>query len=841
MSTHIMSILDQGCFADISRPSRYVGGEINAVRKDPSQTEVSIALAFPDVYEVGMSHLGLKILYHILNALEWLAAERVYCPWMDMEAELRRLKIPLTTLESERPLRDFDLVGFSLQHELSYTNVLNMLDLSGIPLLARDRSDNDPLVIAGGPACFNPEPVADFFDLMVVGDGESVALKICHAVREAKQSRKRSKKDLLHDLRHVRGIYIPSFFEIRYGSHGWVEEIVPVHADYREVKKAILPDLDAYPFPERQIVPFTELVHDRVSIEITRGCTRGCRFCQAGMIYRPVRERSLGSIMEKAENALNLTGYEDLSLLSLSSGDYSCIGPLLTHLMDRLSPKNIGVSLPSLRVDSLDPEMMEQIKRVRKTGFTLAPEAGNDRLRRIINKGLTQKDILETSQAVYRAGWTLIKLYFMIGLPYEEERDLLDIIDLSKQITRLAGRKGKKANLNVSISTFVPKAHTPFMWTPQVPLEESRRRIHRIQEGLQRSRIRVKWNQPELSWLEGIFSRGDRRLGPAVMEAWRLGAKFDAWGEHFKKDVWEEAFARCGVDPDLYLYREREMKETLPWEHIQSGVTKAFLGKEWIKAGEADLTRDCRHRCLECGVCDHQDIDPVLHPCPGKGFDPAPGMARPSPESATRCRITYRKLKSARHLSHLELVRVLVRAFRRAGLELACSKGYHPMPKVSFFTALPVGTESMEELMHAEFLGPLDVAALEERINAELPEGVDVTSVEEIAPGEKRVRIAESRFLITFDGMRCQERDLEKFLRSDQFPIVKKGKNGEHEIDGRLLVSDISLVPPDKVRLTVKEQEGPGLKPTEIIKGIFALNDEDLRNMEVMKTGQTLE
>jgi radical SAM family uncharacterized protein/radical SAM-linked protein len=835
-----MSILDQSCFADISRPSRYIGGEINTVRKDPSQTEVSIALAFPDVYEVGMSHLGLKILYHILNAEAWLSAERVYCPWMDMEAELRRLKIPLTTLESDRPLRDFDMVGFSLQHELSYTNVLNMLDLAGIPPLARDRSDNDPLVIAGGPACFNAEPVADFFDLMVVGDGESAALEICRAVREAKRGRRINKKDLLHTLRHVRGIYIPSFFDIHYGPYGTVEAIVPVHADYGEVKKAVLSDLDAYPFPEHQIVPFTELIHDRVAIEIARGCTRGCRFCQAGMIYRPVRERSPASILEKAENTLKWSGYEDLSLLSLSSGDYTCIAPLLKALMDSLSPRNIGVSLPSLRVDSLDPEMMEEIKRVRKTGFTLAPEAGNDRLRRIINKGLTQEDILETSQAVYRAGWSLIKLYFMIGLPYEEESDLLDIIHLSKQITRLEGRKGKKANLNVSISTFVPKAHTPFMWTSQVPLAESRRRIHRIQDGLRGSRIRVKWNQPELSWLEGIFSRGDRRLGRVVMEAWRLGAKFDAWGEHFNKAAWEEAFARCGMDPDFYLYRERDLKETLPWDHIQSGVTKAFLRKEWKKAAGADLTPDCRHHCLECGVCDHQEVDPVFYPCPGTAPSKASGGGiGSSPESVKRYRITYRKLDRARHLSHLELVRVLVRAFRRAGLAPACSKGYHPMPKVSFFTALPVGTESMEELMQVEFLHPVDVSTIKERINAELPEGVDVTVVQEIPPGEKRVHISESRFLITLD-LTNREKDLEKFLRSEHFPMVKKGKKGEHEIDVRSLVSDISLIPPDKACLILREREGPGLKPTEIMKGIFSLKDEDLRNMKVMKTGQTL-
>jgi len=840
-----MSILDQNGFVDIARPSRYMGGEINAVRKDPSRTEVSIALAFPDVYEVGMSHLGLKILYEILNREEWLSAERVFCPWVDMEAALRRLNRPLTALESGRPLAQFDLVGFSLQHELCYTNVLNMLDLSGIPLLARDRTEIHPLVIAGGPACFNPEPVADFFDLMVVGDGESVALEICRAVRQARRAPRTSRKELLIGLRHVRGVYIPSFFEIHHTPAGSVEEILPLHPDYREVKKAIVPDIEAYPFPERQIVPFTELVHDRVSIEVSRGCTRGCRFCQAGMIYRPVRERPIASILNKAENALRWTGHEDLSLLSLSSGDYSCIGPLLRSLMDRLAPQQIGVSLPSLRVDSLDPEMMEQIKRVRKTGFTLAPEAGNDRLRRIINKGLTQEDILRTSQSVYRAGWRLIKLYFMIGLPYEEEKDLLDIIDLSRQISRLAGRGGKRNHLNVSISTFVPKAHTPFMWADQISLEESRRRIGRIQEGLHRSPgsggIRVKWNQPELSWLEGVFSRGDRRLGPVILEAWRLGARFDAWGDHFKKGAWEEAFVRCGVDPDHYLHRDRSLDEILPWDHIQSGVARTFLKNEWIRAGRGALTPDCRGQCLECGVCDHETIDPVLHPCPEMA-NPTSGGRTPLTASgaASRYRVTYRKLGRARHLSHLELVRVMVRAFRRSGLRLACSKGYHPMPRISFFTALPVGTESMEELMQVELLHPEEPAELKERMNRELPDGLDVTVVEAVAPAQKRLRITESRFLITLNKVALDENRLKGFLRTDHFPVVKTGKKGEHAINARNLVSEIALVPPGRVHLAIQEREGPGLKPLEIMKGIFGLEDEDLRQLRVMKTGQTL-
>ena len=834
-----MSILDQNWFSNIHRPSRYLGNEVNSVRKDPSRTDVAIALAFPDVYEVGMSHLGLKIIYNILNSKAWLSAERLFSPWVDLEAELRRRKIPLTTLESGRPLSHFDIVGFSLQHELSYTNVLNMLDLSDIPFLAKNRPDHSPLIIAGGPACFNPEPVAEFFDLMVIGDGESAALEICRAVREMKNQERVSRKELLQELRHIRGIYIPAFFHPHYGTDGSVKEITPDHRDYLEVKKAILPDLDDYPYPERQIIPFADLVHDRVSVEISRGCTRGCRFCQAGMIYRPVRERRLQSIIDKAENALKLTGYEDLSLLSLSSGDYSCIVPLLKTLMDRQSPKNIGISLPSLRVDSLNTSMIEQIKRVRKTGFTWAPEAGNDRLRGVINKGLTQNDILETARVVYQAGWNLIKLYFMIGLPHETDEDLIDIIKLSKEITRLSGKKGKRANLNVSISTFVPKAHTPFMWTSQIPLEESRRRIRWVREGLRKSRVRVKWNQPELSWLEGIFSRGDRRLSPVVMEAWRLSARFDAWGEHFKKEIWEEALVRSGLSPGFYLHRERSLDETLPWDHIQSGVTKAFFKREWAKAKEAGLTPDCRDKCLECGVCDHKTIDPVLHPSSGFSCS-SDAIIRPLPELTKKYRLTYRKIGRAKYLSHLELVRVLVRAFRRAGLELAFSKGYHPMPKVSFFSALPVGTESMQELMEVQLLQPVELSRLKERINVELPNGIDVTLVEKMLPDKKRAHISESRFLITLNGIKCDNKDVQAFLESDCFTVVKTGKKGEHEVDARALVSAISLVPPDKLRLIVKEIEGPGLKPAEIMKGIFSLKDEDLLNMDIVKTGHVL-
>ena len=491
-----MHVYQQAWFSKIIHPSRYLGDEVNSVQKDPSAVEISIALAFPDVYEIGMSHLGLKILYHILNLQNWLSAERIFAPWVDLGSECKKKGIPLASLESGKPLSEFDIIGFSLQHELCYTNILSMLDLGNIPLLAKERESMDPLVIAGGPACFNPEPVAALFDAIVIGDGEEAALSICQTVREWKLDGRNSRPGLLKELAKIKGIYIPSFFQVHYNTKGIIQHIESLIKGYEGVEKAIVSDLNCYPFPAKQIIPFTELVHDRFTIEIARGCSRGCRFCQAGMIYRPVRERDPCEIVRIAERGLHETGFEDLSLLSLSSGDYSCILPLLKALMRKVADKHVAISFSSLRIDRAISLLMEEIKKVRKTSFTVAPEAGSQKLRDVINKGLTEDQILHSAKEIYEGGWNLLKLYFMIGLPSEEDSDLISIVELSKKISRL-GPQGRKGHvLNVSISPFVPKAHTPFEWLPQLELEEGKRRINFIRERLQSHKVKVKNDTP---------------------------------------------------------------------------------------------------------------------------------------------------------------------------------------------------------------------------------------------------------------------------------------------------------------------------------------------------------
>lgn len=829
-------LYEERWFSKIAKPSRYLGGEINSIEKDPSCTDLSVALAFPDVYEIGMSHVGLKILYQILNSHDWISAERVFSPWVDLEAQLKKRNIPLTSLETGRPLLEFDIIGFSLQHELCYTNVLSMLSLSNIPFLSKKRGNLNSLIIAGGPACFNPEPVADIFDALVIGDGEEVLLSVCEVVRDWKSNEKRSKLDLLKSLSLIKGIYVPSFFNITYHKDGCIQGIDPTVHGYTHVEKSIIPDLDAHPFPSKQVVPHTGLIHDRFTVEIARGCSRGCRFCQAGMIYRPTRERDPYGIMSTSEKGLHETGFEDLSLLSLSSGDYSSITPLLKALMEKFEDSHVAISLPSLRFDTAISPLMEEIKKVRKTSFTLAPEAGSQSLRDIINKGLTDEQILETSEQIFRAGWKLIKLYFMIGLPFETDDDLDSIIDLSKRILKIAPTGGKGHSLNVSVASFVPKAHTPFQWLSQTELKESKRKINYIRERLNSRRVRVKWNNPEASWLEGIFSRGDRRLNRALVEAWQNGAHFDSWTEHLNIPIWEKAMEKCGLKPDFYLHRKRDYDEVLPWSHIDSGISKKFLLKEWEKAINAETTPDCRNHCTDCGVCERPYSSLVINKgVPEFNNQTLPAAKKVPDNTIRKYRITFAKLSNACYLSHLELLRLFIRAFRRVGISLAYSKGFHPTPRISFAIALPVGMKSLQEVMDIQVFNSCYNDSILETLNKELPLGIKIISIKEIPIKTPPPKVKESVFYVKTDGI-FSKTDIDNFLKLDSLLVNQARKDGIRRIDIRPHVKAAHLLSDNKLELTLTHGNGPESKPSGIIENIFSLSEKQTDELEILKT-----
>jgi len=795
------------------------------VHKNPSEILVRVALAFPDLYEVGMSYLGGRILYHHVNARPHFWAERVFAPPQEAAQVFLDSGTPLCTLESGTPLREVDVVAFSLTHELCYSNVLYMLDLAGIARRASRRGPGDPLIIGGGGVVFNAEPVAPFFDILVAGDGEEVLPELLDLVGACKNDG-RSREDLLRAVSRITGCYVPAFFESRPG-----QSMYPIFADYSRVEKRITPDLDKIAFPVDQVVPFGPVVHDRLSIEIARGCTRGCRFCQAGMIYRPVRERDLDGLEAITCQGLQRTGFDELSFLSLSAGDYSSLGGLFARSFQHCRDRQVSVSLPSLRVGSVSGDIMDCIAKIRRTGITLAPEAGSQRLRNVINKNITEDALLTHTSELFARGWSSVKLYFMIGLPTETDEDVQAIVDLCLKVADTAGpKKVKRLQITAAISPFVPKPHTPFQWEAQLSLEETRYRLNRLKDLFRpHKRLTMRWHMPEMSFLEGIFSRGDRALADVVERACDNGAMFSSWSDSLELRLWLDAMHECGLDPQDYL-RARNTDGPLPWDHIFCGVRPEFLLRERRLALTGQTTPDCRHgECLGCGVCTttsvptalkeqtHLDIRPRVKHAARESVGPDAAVGESSGpvddlgNKAAAFRVAFRKLGPAVYFSQLELTRLFERAMRRAGMPMSFSQGFHPLPRMSFGRALPVGVGSVREEIIVVLRRSWTAGQVSQALSREMPRGLEVLDVQEAPTNARAAQPEFEEYLLQYfvedAALKPLQEQWRAFSESSQRCFEKKTKRGTRQINLRALFREIRLLGARRLRMTLDFRE----------------------------------
>jgi radical SAM family uncharacterized protein/radical SAM-linked protein len=850
----------------VQRPSRYIGGEWNEIVKDHRRVDLTFALAFPDLYEVGMSHLGFRILYSLLNSREDTAAERVCCPWPDMADALRRHGRPLTSLESGTPLGRFDVLGFSLQYEMTFTNVLEMMDLAAIPVRSSRRGEEDPLIVVGGPAVFNVEPLADFVDLVFVGDGEELVPEFLERLKVLKRAGA-SRDNVIAECAGIEGVYAPALYDTEKDDRSGL--LIPVATGNAPfpVKRRLVLDLDRFPFPDRIIVPHGEIVHDRVSVEVMRGCPVGCRFCQAGYVYRPRRERDPNQLRDTVIRSVRATGYDQFSLSSLNTGEYGAIHPLMFDLMDRFEPERVSISLSSLHASTISPQLAEQIRRVRKSGFTIAPEAGSQRLRNVINKNLDEEQILTASRLAFEAGWDLIKLYFMIGLPTETDADVDAMVDLAQDIVRV-GRRGasrgrRRPEVTLSASSFIPKPETPFQWVGMERLDSLRRKQERIARRVRRG-VRFKHHRGETSFIEAVFSRGDRALGDVLERAWRKGARFDGWEEHFAIDAWQAAFREAGVDPEPYAYADLEPERPLPWHVVDSRINRKWLAIELQRALRGETLgvcgpEDCHgcapfaRECVEGVVAGAADrpLDsrlPVLStpaaPGPGApvGEGEAPGLrprstAGPRGEDeGRRPRYRYRgrfsKTGRLRFLSHLDLYRLLARALRRARISLVYSRGFNPKPRIAFGPALSVGVASEREYLDFDSHDRLDPEASVRRINTALPGGVRFDAVREIrrdlpALGDT---ICAARYRVRtghgLDLARC----LDEFRRRSPVRVRRERQGKVRTFDLDREISGLERVGEEALRLTLAVRtNGASVRPEEALREIFGERSDGLR------------
>lgn len=835
----------------VEKPARYIGGETNIVRKDPEEVSVRFGFAFPDTYEIGMSYMGLQILYNILNSDENTYCERIFAPAADMEDIMRAEGMELFTLETLSPVKDMDMIGFTLQYEMSFTNVLNMLDLAGMPLRSRDRMASVPespghdkpypLVVAGGPCAFNPEPLADFVDVFLIGDGEELLPRICAEYAKFKED-DGSRIDFLRSIASIDGVYVPMFYEPVYADDGTIEEMKVLDpAAPKTIKRAIVSDIASVAFPTNNIVPLIDTVHDRSVVETFRGCTRGCRFCQAGMIYRPVRERSREKVVSLASQQLQATGHDELSLLSLSTSDHSTFEPMAVELMGLCKARNVALSLPSLRLDSFSFRVLDEIQGYRKSGLTFAPEAGSQRLRDVINKNITEEDIYSATKQAIELGWNTIKLYFMIGLPTETDEDLDGIAEIARKIVdinyQVRGRKGGRFRVTVSVSNFVPKPHTPFQWVAQDTPREFIRKHDYLSERLRIKGVTFNYHESNTSSIEAVLARGDRRCGRLLESALGLGCRFDAWSEFFDEAKWERAFVESGLDPGFYTTRERSVDEILPWDHIDTFVRREYLQEEYEKATKAVVTPDCREGCTGCGMNRVTSCFVNAEPGGQAGFDASYGEDAPNAQKeslgggetqqrsdspASKYVITFSKNGTLCYTSHLDLMRIFKRAFKRAGIALAYSHGFNPHPRMGFAQPLSLGHIGEREYLEFETEKTQEPDAIVDALSGILPEGLEIlgckkakgykkTLASHTVAAEYHIRIPLStgdahsvpddlRGAVPDELRRAASDDLkERYLAADEILAWKRQKKTKEfkQIDIKPMIRDISITQED--------------------------------------------